>query len=310
MHIRQAKLDDTQGISQLFRKQIQTWQRLNAEGQVEDLPYETLSIYERWLHGGPWMSVETGAIHLSHLLRRGVSALVAEDKGQILAYSELYPGQEPAPFGNYLSMTHPRVDPAQGEAALQTALLDAAREQAKQQDCERLLVSVTLPEARDFYSDQGLEPLSEIRRYSLSARTGQGFYVTNEHPDDRPRQIQGWYMPVGRLSSARQQWESLWPDTWAAVLETSQQRTHRLHFNASGQEAFVCCQQQMYIPRNADVYCWSPRPLSSQLLTAIRDWSHREGYRTLMMAVNAVNAKVLGSEAEADSYVVTVYGTV
>lgn len=310
MHIRQATLDDTQGISQLFRKHIQTWQRLNAQGQVEDLPYETLSIYERWLHGGPWMSIESGAIHLSHLLRRGVCPLVAEDEQRLLAYTELYPGDEPDPFGSHLSMTPPNIDPGQNAAALETALLDAARDEAEKRGCERLLVSVALPEARSFYESRGLEKLCVVRRYSLPARTGQGFYVTAEHREDNPAQIRDWHMPVGRLASARQQWETYWPDTWAAIPEIDQQRTQRLKFNASGQEALVCCQQQLYTPRNADIYCWSPRPLTSQLLTAIRDWTHREGYRTLMMALPEDQAKVLGTEAEADGYYVTVYGTV
>ena len=68
MHIRPALLDDTQAISQLFRARIDKWQRLTEQGQVEDLSYDELSIYERWLHGGAWMSIETGAIWLSHLL--------------------------------------------------------------------------------------------------------------------------------------------------------------------------------------------------------------------------------------------------
>lgn len=309
MHIRQATLDDTQRISQLFREQIQTWQRLNEDGQVEDLPYADLGIYERWLHGGAWMSIESGAIHLSHLLRRGIVPLLAEDGARLLAYTELYPGLEPAPFGNHLSMTPPHIASDQDETRLRTLLLEAARELTEKMDRDRLLVSVALPEARSFYESQGLETLCIVRRYSLPARTGQGFYVTAEHEKDDPAQIRDWHMPVGRLSSARQQWETYWPDTWAAIPEMRQQQTQRLKFNASGQEALVCCQQHLYTPRNADIYCWSPRPLTSQLLTAIRDWSHRAGYRTLIMALPEDQAKVLGTEAEADGYYVTVYGT-
>ena len=59
IHMRGAALDDTQAISALFRSHIAVWQRLNAGGQVEDVSYDSLTIYDRWMHGGPWMSGET-----------------------------------------------------------------------------------------------------------------------------------------------------------------------------------------------------------------------------------------------------------
>ncbi len=307
-HIRQAKLDDTTAISQLFRAHIQTWQRLGAQGRVEDVPYDALTIYERWLHGGAWMSVETGAIHLSHLLRGAGIPLVAETGGQITAYTELYEGVEPAPFGAHLSVTHPTLHPDFAGAGLEKALLQAARDLVAQRKGERLLVSVALPEIQRFYESQGLRAQATFRRYSLPAKTGQGFYKTSEHLDPNPAQIRGWYMPIGRLGSARQQWETLWPRTWDAVAEIRQRRTHRLKFNAAGQDAFVCCQQQLYVERSADVFCWSPRPLTSQLLTAIRDWSHREGYRTLVLFVPEETATILGTDAEPDGYFQTVCG--
>ena len=62
MRVRQATLDDTQQIVALFSGRVPVWQRLGERGQVEDLPYDALTIYERWLHGGAWMSLETGAI--------------------------------------------------------------------------------------------------------------------------------------------------------------------------------------------------------------------------------------------------------
>src|SRR5438105_2932338 len=106
INIRQACLDDTQAISALFRAPINVWQRLNERGQVQDVDYSALTIYERWLHGGPWMSVETGAIQLSHVLRGAGAALVAELNGQVCAYAEAYHNIEPSPFGDNLSLAH------------------------------------------------------------------------------------------------------------------------------------------------------------------------------------------------------------
>ncbi len=304
IQVRQAGLDDTPAISALFRSRIGVWQRLTGEGQVEDVPYEALSIYEHWLHGGPWMSVETGAIQLNHLLLGAGIPVVAELDGQVCAYAEAYHGIEPAPFGDHLHLGQLVVHQDCRGAGLEQALMSDLLEQAHSLKCARFTANVVANDAETvaFYTQYNLQPIARILRSSLAAKTGQVFYRAVEHPNSDPGQIKEWFMPVGRLGSARQQWESLWPPLWNAIPEIRERHTHRLHFSAAGQEAFLCCQQQLYAPRGADIYCWSPKPLSGQLLTAIRDWLHREGYRTLMMAVTEDTLKTLGPEAEADGY--------
>ena len=305
--VRQATLDDTNVISTLFRAHIHTWQRLDAHGRPEDVPYEALTIYERWLHGGAWMSVETGALQLSHLLRGAGLPLVAEVDGQVCAYTEAYHSREPAPFGDNLSMTHPVVHPDYVNSGVEDALVADLIERAKALRCDRFQANLAVYEYRTLYERHGLKPLATIRRYNLPARTGQGFYRAVEHLASSASQIEDWYMPVGRLSSSRQQWETLWPGTWDALPEIHRQKIHRLHLNAAGQEALVCCQQQLFAPRSVDVYCWSPKPLTGQLLTSIRDWAHREGYRTLVLSVMDSATKILGQEAEADGYTQETY---
>mgnify|MGYP005846286945 CR=1 FL=1 len=305
--IRQARLDDTAAISALFRARIGVWQRLDSSGRVEDVPYEALTLYERWLHGGAWMSVETGAIHLSHLLRGAGLALVAESGGGVCAYCEGYTGSEPPPFGPHLHLTAPAVHPDAEGSDLDGMLVRAMADQARALRLPRLLASAAPPEHKALYAAQGMRPVAEIRRCALPARSGQGFYRAVDHPDPNPALIEGWHMPLGRLESARCQWETLWPRTWDALPEMRQRRIHRLRLNAAGHDALLCVQQQLYQPRSADVYCWSPRPLTSQLLTAVRDWAHREGYRTLVMAVTEDARKTLGPEAEPDAFTLDVY---
>lgn len=309
IQVRAATLDDTQAVSLLFRSRITTWQRMDTNGRVEDMNYDALTIYERWQHGGPWMSVETAAIHLSHLLQGAGMPLVAEVGGRVQAYAEAYHGIEPQPFGDHLHLGEWITD-TQGDASLEDAILTALKEQAQQLRCQRLTANAVASDsdAQALYTRHGMQPLVRIKRYSLPAKSGQGFYRSVEHLNANPAQISDWFMPVGRLGSARQQWETLWPGTWNAIAEIRSRRVHRLHFSASGQEALIYCQQQLYAPRNADLYLWSPKPLTPQLLTALRDWTHREGYRTLVLAVNDDMAKVLGPEAEPDGYYVDVYG--
>ena len=308
MKVRPATLDDTAAITELHCAQIPVWQRLDENGRVQDVAREALSIYERWQHGGPWMSVETGALHLSHLLRGAGTPLVAEDEGVVVASAILYEGDEPQPYGRHLSMEHPTVLPGRDDKQILSGMLAAAREQMKEHGVNRLLLPLVLPALQEEYAGRGFSPRARIIRVSLPARVGQGFYRSSDWIDPASRKIAGWSMPIGRVGSARQQWETLWPETWGALEEMRRQRIHRLQFDASGHEALVCCRQQLYAERNAEIFCWSPRPLTRQLLTALRDWAHRTGYRTLVFNVEEEIVPTLGPEVEADGFSLVVYG--
>ncbi len=302
IQVRQATLDDTDAISRLFRSRIQVWQRLDEHNRVQTVPHESLTIYERWLHGGAWMSIETGAIHLSHLLSGAGLALVAESGGAPTAYLEAYQGNEPPPFGNHIHLATLAV--AEGTPVeQQAALIARVLEQAKALKAQQVTMSRLGDADPTLFSEHfHLTPLARVRRFSLPARQGQIFYQSSEPTSADAAQISGWMMPIGRLTNARQQWEELWWRTWDAIPEIRARKTSRLRINCAGQEALLCVQQQLYDPRSADVYCWSPKSLSNQLLSAIRDWTHRQGYRGLVMVVGDDTVKTLGTEAEPDGF--------
>lgn len=299
MQFRRATLDDAQAISRLFRSRIARWQRMDAQRNVLDLPYEQLTIYERWLHGGAWMSIETGAIWLSHLLRGAGVPYVLEQQG-VVGYAELYPGDEPPPFGKHLHIGE-LVTGNDAPPSLRETLLQHLLEEAR--DAERITASSTAydQEALDFYHRYALDELARVQSMTLPVHSGSaGFYKVAPHSDHNAAQITGWQMPLGRTQSARQHWETLWPAHWSAIPEITAQHTDRLHFSAAGQNAFVCVQQHLYIPRNAQVTCWTPKTLSSQLLGAIRDWAYKQGYRSLTLVVDDKVRAMLGSDAEAN----------
>ncbi len=309
LHIRPAALDDAAAISALFQSRIGVWQRLDSTGHVEDVPYAALTIYERWLHGGPWMSVETASIHLCHLLLGAGFLLVAEHDGRVIACAEAYIGREPEPFGDHLHLAHLLVDPAFATSGAETDLIHALCEQAAALKCARLTASAVVGDAAasDLYTCHSMAPLALVRRCALPARSGQGFYRVVDHTNPAADQIARWFMPVGRISSARQQWETLWPRTWDAIPEIRQRKVYRVTFSASGQEALVHSQPLLYAPRTAEIALWSPKPLTAQMVTALRDWMHREGFRTLLLTVTDETARVLGPDAEPDGYAVETY---
>ncbi|MCL4251896.1 MAG: GNAT family N-acetyltransferase [Anaerolineae bacterium] len=301
--VRAAQLEDSERIAALAQAQISAWQRWDDNGRVEDVPYSMLTVYERWLHGGAWMSLETAAIHLGRLLLGAGVALVAEIDGVPVGYAEAYPGNEPEPFGVHLHLGGLIVQEDAQQHGIDGALYAALAERARALKCTRLTTTATAGEAALLlFQRSGATPLARLQRFSLAARTGQGLYQAVPEAATDARQIAGWAMPAGRATSSRQQWEMLWQPTWD-VLPELRARTQRLRFSASGHEAFVVFQRGLFDPRRVDVYCWSPRALSAALLMALRDWTHREGYRSLTLLVLAEAANSLGTEAEADGYV-------
>lgn len=302
MFVRQATLDDTRAIVDLFKTRIPKWQRLSAQGQVEDLPYESLTIYERWLHGGAWLTLETAVIWLSHLLSGNGLAFVVEFGDEILAYAECFYDHEPAPLGHHLYLSTMLVNDKCDDSVhhkLAEAIVTDARNVGR--------LTVSYPEYDSTQSTYyrkffGANEITRLQRYTLTAQTGQGFYKAREYVNPDVNQIEGWEMSVGRWTSPRHIWESEWKEHWRAVPQIIARKKHRLQINASGHDAIICYHQQLYNIRAADIYCWSPKPLSSQLVVAIRDWGHRAGYRTLILALPKASAKVLSADVPVEPH--------
>ncbi len=305
--VRQALLDDTAAISLLARSRISAWQRIGADNTVENVAYNDLSLYERWLHGGAWMNIETGAMQLSRLLLGGAVPITVTLNDRVVGYAECYPGTEPQPYGRHLHLGFlvASLDVSGADDALLGWLLGYAREHGYQ----RLTANGAANDdrAKAFYERNNMQVIEEVRRMLLKAKAGQVFYKAVEHPDANPDQISGWHLCIGRAGSARYEWDAHWHTTWDVIPQIRKQRTHRLYLQAAGNEAFVLAQQQLYRPRLVDVYCWTPKPPTGQMITAIRDWAQGEGYRTLVLPTVEGAVKTLGLEAEPDGYREYVY---
>ncbi len=302
--IHPARLEQTAHIVEQYKQRIGVWQRINADGRVADVPYDSLSLYERWMHGGAWMSIETGAIHLNHVLLGGGLALTALDDAteRVVGYIEAYPGVEPAPIGTNLHIAQLVSEP--GAQSIEDALIAAAAAEAKAIKATTITLTRLAEDALSTAAARrgALKTMGCVRRYMVASRSGQVFYRATEQTSDDPALINGWAMPIGRLSSARQMWEALMTRTFDTIPEIRARKTHRMKLNAAGQDAYVVVQQGLYNPRTADVSCWTPKPLTTQLLASIRDWAHREGYRALSLVIGDEDVKLLGADAEADGY--------
>lgn len=297
MQVRQATLDDARHIVDFFVQDVSLWQRLDERGKVQDLPYAELTIYERWLHGGAWMSLETGAIWLNHLLSGKGCAYVMQDQGRLVAYAEAFHNRELTPMKSHLHLARIKVAESCDAEAHQT-LADAILEEAR--PLGRL--SVTYPEydkkrATYFRANFGANEAFRLTRFTIAAQTSQSYYNCREHDDASASQIEGWTMAVGRLSSPRALWEAEWREHWRGIAQIGERGKYRQYVKTSGHEALVYFRQRLYNSRHADVYCWSRRHLSRQLLRAIRDLAHRLGFRTLTLALPEESIKLLPENA-------------
>jgi len=283
----------------LFTAGVPVWQRLSADGQVKDLPYAELSIYERWLHGGAWMALETSAIWLGHLLGGAGRAYVLGEGQSLLAYAEAFVNHEPSPLGDHLHLACLRRAAGCSDAhllALADAILDDARALGKLSvgypvyDKERALL------CRQYF---GMTEVMKVSRYTVSAQPVQSFYRSHES-SGQDTKIEGWALAVGRFSSPRALWEREWVEHWHGLPQLLQRKKQRYLVNAGGHKALVCYHQQAYFERKAELYCWSPRRLSVQLLLALRDLGHRLGYRSLVLALPAGSEDFLPGDATVD----------
>ena len=299
--VRLATLADTAAIVDIHTSHKTQWEQVDSMGQLVSARYEALTLYERWQQGGPWMSIETCAVHLNRLLAGSGVPLVAEDEnGQVLAEAEVYESFEPAPYGHHLHIGVIITHADHLRRGLGAALMKYIVEMARLMKCERIAVSHN--EARHFFAAQNFRHTHTGRGVRIATQQGRAFYQGVDLVDRNPDQIKGWYMPFGRYQSSRQEWDNLFPQDWAAGLPDL------LNILVMHVKLTVTNQNAILFMREADqpgeVYlaCWSARPLSNPLLTAIRDRAFRDGFHTIISYVMDTDLPSLGNDAQQTNY--------
>lgn len=281
--VRLATLQDSAAITAIHTSNVVEW--IDYEGLRR--AYDDLSLYERWLHGGAWMSIETCAVHLNRLLAGAGIPLVAEQDGRVFAEAEVYENFEASPYDHHLNIgvlyTHSDfISHGYG-----TALLNYIRQMAHVMGCAR--VTVTQPDAPEFYTGYSFKRTRAALQVRLPTQSGRSPYQAGEITERSAQQIKGAAMPLGRYSAPAQEWLSLFPQDWAAGLpELLNARMSLVKITAAGQNAIVYLKESEAAdrqPGDCTAACWTLRPMSAPLLAAIRDRAHREGYRALVTCI-------------------------
>jgi hypothetical protein len=107
-----------------------------------------MTLFERWLIGGPWASVEMCAVHIANLLRGSDGfPLVAEIEGRVGAEAEVFIGYEPEPFGHHINIARLAVRANYGGEGLDSARLKYIQQIAEAIRCKRVTVAHGEPDA-------------------------------------------------------------------------------------------------------------------------------------------------------------------
>ncbi len=172
--IRLARLDDAAAIAEVHMSHVPRWYR-QIDNEQYEVSYDDLTLDERFGFGGPWMSVETCAIHLNNLLLRHCLPVVAEQDGRIVAEMELFLGREGPRYGKNCHIGLLFVHSDYMGCGIGNKLIDHAVEMAKEHDCDTLTVA----------SDENHENF--YRRYGFSF--GDAMASVEVYPARRPVEI-------------------------------------------------------------------------------------------------------------------------
>ncbi len=133
--IRAATPEDAAAITALHCSHVRVWRR---GGTGEPVPYEALTPRERWLHGGPWMDVQTCAAHLAEWQRAGHLALLALADEEVVGEAEFVEDTEPPPYGHVLHLSLLFVHAAYLGSGVGRALVEAGVAVARERGCAAL----------------------------------------------------------------------------------------------------------------------------------------------------------------------------
>lgn len=253
IQVRLATLEDVEDITAVHCSNVEEWFRWEG-GQKAPVHYEDLAIYQRWRNGGPWMSVETCAVRINHLLLAGHYPLVAEIGGRVLGEAELFLSEEPPPLGRYLNLSVLYVHRDQQRQGIGSALMEAALSLGRELGCDALTINGT-PEAPGFYARFGFRSLLHLQKaWALCRDYGQPcraetFWETSYET------VEGLTMAIGRYQSAREEWERAGIDT-LALSEIRGRKSARWKLWAGEGRAYAILAQTYFDPTVTDAYAW------------------------------------------------------
>ncbi len=254
---------------------------------MEDAAPPTASLLERWRQGGPWMAVESCAVHLNHLLRTpGRYVFVAERAGRVVGEVEAYLSREADTFGGlhlallYVHRAHQR----QGiGSALMGRLVALAGELGLPQ-----ITTQPEPKAGAFYRRHGFRPWLTLWEMQAEA---QGRWR------QRLRTLAAWEEPsarlalrIGRYQCGPQEWENLFPPLHLPGWSDLPRRIWKTHLR--GVPVVLALRRQLNDATQADGFAWLPPAFPLEpAIEALQALAAGEGYAAVDLLLPRTEAE-------------------
>ena len=195
-----ARLEDTADVMAVHRSYTDQWTR-TIGGETDVVPYDSLSIAERWGFGGPWMSAETCAIHLNNMLLKRQYPVVALKGDRLIGEMELFVGREGEQFGKNAHVGLLYVDKGYTGKGIGKAMIEKAVSIAAENHCDTITVA-SKPSTIGFYeacefkrSGTMVEVEALTKKYDIKTEPIPGQFNDSAF-------AWGMSMPVGRYQSS------------------------------------------------------------------------------------------------------------
>ncbi len=281
--IRKASLEDVRGIVETYCSGIGKWYRI-VNGEKIEASYEELSIFERWSHGGPWMTIETCSIHLNYVIVNNQYPLVAVLDDKIVGELELYIGYEKGLLGRHGYIDVLEVHKNYRGRGIGRSLVEKAVEIARENNCETIAVWPD-PNAIGFYKKIGLNQILYNIKYVE-------IYLENIEPIDPSRLgyrefpeeysvLENWYFVSPRIESSYVAWLK---SRWDYAVELEKTKSYEAYIEPDT----VFIMEEIWGEKDtASLYLWiRDKELLEEILNTLLGIAKHYGFKALRILVS------------------------
>jgi GNAT superfamily N-acetyltransferase len=269
MIVREATLDDVQDIVSVY---------LTNPDRPFDRPVERLSIAGRYSYGGPWMSVETCAIHLNSMLAWGYTPLVVEQDGRVIAETEFYVGPDVPPFGRTLDISVLYVHADWQRRGAGSLLVEAMIDRARRAGCDQVTVN-TGPESQGFYRRFGFAHALDLQVIQCDVAPMNDAFACEPYVPRAFEAQPGGTLWIGRFLSPAQKWREIVDafERREAILPRDAGRPAAIGISSTGGGFTGFLIPGWGNSARAQVYCWAER-VTEEMISALLAWAGHAGY--------------------------------
>jgi len=273
VEVRFATLDDTAGIVEVHQSNEDTDKLRNAK-----------SLVDKWKLGGPWMALETCAIHLNYILNTDYFIpLVAEYNNKIVGEAEVITGED-IEHGKHMHISVIYVHKKYQRKGIGSLLINQLFKLAQDRDIHKITVNVE-PAAKVFYEKHGFLPLRKIFTYSVPVTPSNRDSITvdtvREVEKDSvcfEKYLSEKRMCIGNYQSSKHMWFSLLQEKYPFFsIRTFFLDTHN----------FIVFNTRISDKKVASVYMWGE--FTPNVLETIKHLAYNLRYKEILIGIQEKN---------------------